>query len=38
VRREARVQELLKEVAGDDLFVCGMKPEARRQEQVDSML
>jgi hypothetical protein len=37
VRREARVEELLQEVAGDDLLVGGMEPEARRQEQqVDS--
>jgi len=38
VRREARVQELLQEIAGDDLFIFGMEPEARRQKQVDSML
>jgi hypothetical protein len=37
-RREARVQELLQEVACDDLLIRGVEPEPGRQEQVALLL
>jgi hypothetical protein len=35
---EARVQELLQEIARDDLLVCGVEPEPGGQQQAASLL